>query len=86
LRNYLNVTNQTRERATVRVQLDEWRASASASTRISEHNGDRIAVVGIDHGAANERALFDLRVIHLFPHSLHPLYQGEKKKSRKKKK
>jgi len=78
------MANQTRERATVRVQLDEGRASASASTRISEHNGDRIAVVGIDHGAANERALFDLRVIHLFPHSLHPLYQGEKKSQGKK--
>ena len=80
------MADQTRERAAVSVQFDEGRASASARARISERKGDRVAVVGIDDGAANERALFDLRVLHLFPHSLHPLYQGEEKKSRKKKK
>ena len=67
------MADESRERAAPGMELDEGRASASAAARISDRQGDRVAVVGPAGGAANERALFDLRVIHLFPHSLHPL-------------
>ena len=82
------MADESRERAATGMELDEGRASASAAARISDGEGDGPAwtSLGTSEKGANERALFDLRAVHLFPHSLHPLYQGEKKKSRKKKK